>query len=597
MVKSKPSDLAILGRLLQEARAYWPHLGALLLLDLLSTPLSLLSPLPLKIAVDSVLGTAPLPGFITNIVSRSIQASPASLLLFSTFLLIATSALLQLQKLAVYVYSTWISGKVSLDFRSRLFWHGQRLSLGYHDSKGVAHSLYRVQYDSLAIRWVAIEGLIPLTAAAIALVSMIIVIALINLKLAIVALVVVPVLVVLISRFRAPLRKGWNKQKDLSDAALSVISEVFSSLRVVKAFTQEKPESDRFINQAAKSLSAQIHVTFLQSLFNLMTGMVTAAGTGIVLYVGVSAIQAGAMTVGDLLVVMAYLVLLYSPLQVIGGQLAGMQDSLASAERAFEFLDEKTEVEERTDAIAVTRVKGEFRIEDLCFGYQPGNEVLQNVSLVIPAGSRVGIAGKTGAGKTTLLSLLMRFYDPTAGAILLDGVDLRNYRVKDLRQQFGIVLQEPVLFSTSIADNIAYGRTSASEAEIIEAARAANAHDFIQQFDNGYQTLVGERGMRLSGGERQRIALARAFLRDAPVLLLDEPTSSVDLKTEALIMDAMERLMQGRTTFMIAHRLGTLENCDMIFEVKDKKIVQADGKALDSYAGMLDESSPVKEVG
>jgi ATP-binding cassette subfamily B protein len=401
---------------------------------------------------------------------------------------------------------------------------------------------------------------------------------------------------VLISRFKMSLRKGWSKHKDLSDAAMSVVNEVFSLLRVVKAFTQEKPESDRFAEQGAKSLSAQVHVSFLQSTFNLMTGVVTATGTGIVLYVGVTAIQAGAMTVGDLLVVMAYLVLLYSPLEVIGGQLAGMQDSLASAERAFEYLDEQTEVEEIPDAIPVTRVRGDFRIENMCFGYKSGADVLQNISLIVPAGSRVGIAGKTGAGKTTFLSLLMRFYDPTSGAILLDGADLRNYRVKDLRQQFGIVLQEPVLFSTSIADNIAYGRTSASHAEIIAAARAANAHDFIRQFENGYQTLVGERGMRLSGGERQRIALARAFLKDAPVLLLDEPTSSVDLKTEALIMNAMERLMQGRTTFMIAHRLGTLENCDMIFEVKDKKMVPVERNALSTFEKMMGKSPSVQDT-
>jgi ATP-binding cassette subfamily B protein len=390
-------------------------------------------------------------------------------------------------------------------------------------------------------------------------------------------------LILLIRGFRLPLRRGWNRQKDLSNAALSVINEVFSALRVVKAFTQERPERDRFTRQATKSFSAQIKVTFLQGTFDLMTGVVIATGTGIVLYVGVTQIQQGLMTTGDLLVVMAYLGLLYGPLQVIGSQVAGMQDSMASAERAFEFLDEQVEVEEKSDALPVKRVKGDFRISDLCFSYTPDSPVLQYVSMDIPAGARVGIAGKTGAGKSTFLSLLMRFYDPTSGSIILDGVNLKDYRLDDLRQQFGIVLQEPVLFSTSIADNIAYGRPSSSEAEIVAAARAANAHDFIREFENGYETLVGERGMRLSGGERQRIALARAFLRDAPVLLLDEPTSSVDLKTEALIMDAMELLMQGRTVFMIAHRLSTLQNCDMIFEVKDRQIVQVERSSFNAF--------------
>jgi ATP-binding cassette subfamily B protein len=421
---------------------------------------------------------------------------------------------------------------------------------------------------------------------------MMVVIALISLRLVAVALIIVPVLILLIKGFRLPLRRGWSRQKDLSNAAMSVINEVFSALRVVKAFTQEEPERDRFTRHATQSFLAQIRVTFLQGSFDLMTGVIIATGTGIVLYVGVTQIQQGLMTTGDLLVVMAYLGLLYGPLQVIGSQVAGMQDSLASAERAFEFLDEQTEVEEKPDALSVQRVNGDFTIKDLSFSYTPDSPVLQHVSIDIPAGTRVGIAGKTGAGKSTFLSLLMRFYDPTTGVITLDGVNLKEYRVNDLRQQFGIVLQEPVLFSTSIADNIAYGRPSSREEEIIAAARAANAHDFIQEFEHGYDTLVGERGMRLSGGERQRIALARAFLRDAPILLLDEPTSSVDLKTEALIMDAMELLMQGRTVFLIAHRLSTLKNCDMIFEVKDRHIEQVERGSFDSFVRVQSGADP-----
>ena len=583
MPTTKPTDFAILARLLREARPYWPHLVGLLLLNLLATPLSLLSPLPIKLTVDSVLGSQPIPAFLTPMLPQGMHHSASALMVFSAVLLIGVAVLIQVRRLVEYMYSTWVSGKVSLEFRSRLFWHGQRLSLGFHDSKGVSHALYRVQYDAAAIRWVAIDGLIPLVSAFIALVSMMVVIALISLKLVAVALIIVPVLILLIRGFRLPLRRGWSKQKDLSNAAMSVINEVFSSLRVVKAFTQEEPERDRFTRHATQSFLAQIRVTFLQGSFDLMTGVVIATGTGIVLYVGVGQIQQGLMTTGDLLVVMAYLGLLYGPLQVIGSQVAGMQDSLASAERAFEFLDEQTEVEEKLDALPVQRVNGNFRIKDLYFSYTPESPVLQNVSIDIPAGARVGIAGKTGAGKSTFLSLLMRFYDPTSGSIELDGVNLKDYRVSGLRQQFGIVLQEPVLFSTSIADNIAYGRPSSSDEEIMAAARAANAHDFIQEFEHGYQTLVGERGMRLSGGERQRIALARAFLRDAPILLLDEPTSSVDLKTEALIMDAMELLMQGRTVFLIAHRLSTLKNCDMIFEVKDRHIEQVERGSFDSF--------------
>jgi len=270
---------------------------------------------------------------------------------------------------------------------------------------------------------------------------------------------------------------------------------------------------------------------------------------------------------------MAYLGLLYAPLRVMGRKLASMQNAFASAERAFSFLDESSDVPERPDAKSLDRAKGAIRLENVNFSYQDGTPVLREVSMDVPAGSKLGIAGITGAGKTTLMSLLMRFYDPSSGRILLDGVDIKEYKLADLRRQFGIMLQEPVLFSNSIAENIAYGWPGASEEEIIKAARAANAHDFILNLPEGYETLVGERGMRLSGGERQRIALARAFLRDAPILLLDEPTSSVDLETESLIIEAMDRLMEGRTTLMIAHRLSTLDSCDKRIEIKNGGLI------------------------
>jgi ATP-binding cassette subfamily B protein len=577
MSREGQSDFSILKRLLLEARSYWPHLGLILALDLLATPLSLFTPLPMKLAVDSVIGSEPVPSFLAPLIPMSVQQSTEKLLLFTAALLIAVATLSRLNNLFQSVFSTSTSGRITLKFRSKMFWHGQNLSLGFHDQKGVSHALYRVEYDALAIRWVAIDGLIPMVAAFVSVISMIAVIALINLKLALVALVVVPLIIALIKGFRLPLRRGWRKQNELSNEALSVINEVFSALRVVKAFSQEEPERERYTSHASQSLAAQVRMALLQGTFNVLTGIVIAVGTGIVLFVGVEAIQAGVMTIGDLLVVMAYLTLLYSPLQVIGSQLAGMQQSLASAERAFEFLDEHSEVPEHRNPLRLARAKGSFELKDMTFGYEPGRPVLEKVSLSIPAGSKVGIAGPTGAGKTTLVSLLMRFYDPTSGIILLDGNDIRHYDLRDLRKQYGIVLQEPVLFSNSILENIAYGSPSASKDQIVAAAKAANAHEFIESLPEGYETLVGERGMRLSGGERQRISLARAFLRDAPILLLDEPTSSVDIKTEAIIIEAMERLMEGRTTFLIAHRLSTLENCDVLLEVRNGKVIRHEG--------------------
>jgi ATP-binding cassette subfamily B protein len=250
-----------------------------------------------------------------------------------------------------------------------------------------------------------------------------------------------------------------------------------------------------------------------------------------------------------------------------------LQGSCAGAERAFALLDETVDVADRPDARPLPHARGDIELREVGFAYVAEAPVLREASAVVPAGTRVGVVGRTGAGKTTLVNLLTRFHDPQSGALLLDGVDMRDWKLDDLRRQFAIVLQEPVLFSTSIAENISYGRPEASKDEIAAAARAANAHDFIEALPDGYDTQVGERGMMLSGGQRQRIALARAFLKDAPILILDEPTSSVDLKTEAVIIEAMERLMAGRTTFIVAHRLDTLRHCDVIYAVQDGRLV------------------------
>jgi ATP-binding cassette subfamily B protein len=276
---------------------------------------------------------------------------------------------------------------------------------------------------------------------------------------------------------------------------------------------------------------------------------------------------------GSLLLVVSYLGQLYTPLKTIGRKATSLQSHWVGLERAFSVLDQLRDVPENPNPRPLIRASGTVAFQHVSFAYEEGHPVLRDICFEVASGARVGISGRTGAGKTTLLSLLTRFYDPASGHILLDGVDVRDYRLVDLRSQFAIVLQEPVLFSTSIAENIAYARPGATEEEIVQAAKLADAHDFVLALPNGYQTVVGERGLRLSGGERQRVSLARAFLKDAPILLLDEPTSSVDTKTEAAIM-ATERLMRGRTTFMIAHRLSTLENCDVMLELEHGRLVQ-----------------------
>ena len=560
-------------RVFREARPYRLQLLGMLALSLISTPVALLTPLPLKIVVDSVLGDKPLPGFMQPVVPGFITGSKGMILILAVALVVIVALLAQLREICSLILSTYTGEKLVMDFRARLFRHAQRLSFSYHDWRGTADSIYRIQYDAPAVQWITTEGIVPLVTSMVTLVSMIYITALIDLQLALVALAVSPLLFLILRIYGQRLRTGWHGQKKLESSTLRVVQETLGGIRVVKAFGQEDRERERFTGKASETLRARIRLSFQEGGLGLMVGLVIAAGEAAVIFIGVRNVQAGTLTLGNLLLVMGYLSQLYRPLQSISKKVGDLQHSLASAERTFALLDQTPEVIEKPNATPLSRAKGAVSFQIVSFAYEGNNPVLQNVSFEVDSGTRVGIAGATGAGKTTLVSLLTRFYDPTSGRITLDGVDLRDYKIADLRKQFAIVLQEPVLFSTSIAENIAYANPDATYEEIVAAARAANAHEFITHLPEGYDTQVGERGMRLSGGERQRISLARAFLKDAPILILDEPTSSVDMKTEALIMEAMTRLMHERTTFMIAHRLSTLVNCDVRLQIEGGRVI------------------------
>ena len=552
---------------------YRLHLLGTLLVCLAATPLTLLIPIPVKIAVDSVLGDIPAPKSITALVETFGGApSSSNLLIVVALLIVVTTVLIYVQSLGAWVAQTWIGELLVLDLRASLLRHAQRLSLAYHDRTGTMDSVYRIQYDAQSLQHVFVTGLMPLATAALTLIGMVVVTAVIDRQLALVALCVCPILYGLTARFGQRMRARWYEVKDLDSSAMSVVQEALAAVRVVKAFGREEAEYDRFVRRSSERLSGQVGIAKLQGGFDLAIGVTIACGTALVLVVGVMHVKAGVLSVGQLLVVMAYITQIYEPLKTISKKMGDLQSGLVSAERAMTLLDEVPDVEEQPHAKTVRRVAGEFQFNNVSFHYEAERPILRDITLTVPAGSRVGLQGRTGAGKSTLISLLTRFYDPASGQILLDGVDLREYRLADLRNQFAIVLQEPVLFSTTIAENIAYGRPSATESEIIQAARNANAHDFISALPLGYRTEVGERGMCLSGGERQRVSIARAFLKNAPILLLDEPTSSVDLETETAIVEAMDRLMRGRTVFMIAHRLTTLQSCDIRLELSNGAI-------------------------
>jgi ATP-binding cassette subfamily B protein len=569
---NKLSDWALLRRALAETKDYRNRIAAIWVLRLLSSPLGLLMPLPLKVAVDSAVGNRPLPGFLQIMLPTAIVESRSAIVGLAAVLMLLIAFLSQLQSIA----STWLSAysgeRMVLDFQAKLFRHAQRLSLSYHDMKGTADSVYRVQYDTASIQSVIIDGILPFTTAVVTLTAMIYVVVRIDAKLALAALAICPVLYAVSRVSRPKLRSGWSRVKTLDSASLSVVQEVLGVLRVVKSFGREDDEEQRYLQRGEAGMKARLRMALMEGSYALAIAMTTATGTALVLWLGVRHIQSGLLTVGELLLVIAYIGQLYDPLKTIGTRSATIQSQLSSVERAFMLLDQPREVTEHANARPLSCAKGAMRFENVSFSYDGKEPVLTGVSFDVPAGACVGVQGKTGAGKSTLISLLARFYDVTGGQIVLDGVDIREYKLADLRNQFSIVLQDSILFSRTVGENIAYARPRATEEQIVEAARLANAHDFISNLPQGYDTLVGERGLRLSGGERQRISLARAFLKNAPILILDEPTSALDLRTEATILDALKRLMRSRTTFLIAHRLSTLDACDLRFEIRDHRV-------------------------
>jgi ATP-binding cassette, subfamily B, bacterial len=570
--KKKHSHSKLYRRLFFEIRPYCFHLAAILLVSLLSTPLALLTPLPLKIAVDSVIGSHPVPTFVQAILPSALAGSPDGILVFIIAFTIIIAVVSGLQRLASSWLRIYTGEKITLALRTKLFRHVQRLSVSYHDSKGTADSTYRIQYCAPGIQWLAVDGVIPFIATGLTVIGMIYIVAVLDWQLALVAIAISPILYIGARTFNPRLRNQWGQIWQLESSAFSVVQEALSALRVVKAFGQEGREQERFVRHSSESFLARVRAAWSEGGFGLLIGITTATGTAAVLFLGVRHVQAGSLTLGDLLLVMSYLTQLFGPLASLSDMTANAQRSLASAERAFALLDEEPDVIETKNALPLSRATGRIAFRDVCFAYNGDYPVLSDISFAIKPGTRVGIMGMTGGGKSTLVSLLTRFHDPTRGQILLDDVDLRDYKLMELRNQFGIVLQESILFSTSIGENIAYARPGASQDEIVAAAKAAHAHEFISRLPDGYNTMVGERGMQLSGGQRQRIALARAFLKDAPILILDEPTSSIDIKTEREIIEVMERLSIGRTVFIIAHRLSTLKHCDLVLGIEHGRL-------------------------
>jgi ABC-type multidrug transport system fused ATPase/permease subunit len=396
----------------------------------------------------------------------------------------------------------------------------------------------------------------------------------INWMLALISVTIMPFLYYSIGHYVKHIQPRLYHVKGMEGESLSIVHEAISMIRVIVAFVRDAFEFRRFRAQGEKAIDARIKLTVSQTMFSLAVNTITAAGTALILGVGATQALDGKLTAGDLLVVVAYVAYVYRPLEAISTTIGSLQDVFINLDIAFGIIDAPLEIADAPGAVALKRSRGHVVYKKVEFSYPGRVDTLQDVSFEAKPGQVVAIVGPTGAGKTTLVSLLPRFYDSNQGRILIDGHDIKKVTLESLRRQISIVLQEPLLFTGSITDNIRYGRLEANMEEIMEAAQQANAHDFIMALPNGYDTELGERGAKLSGGERQRICVARAFIKNAPILILDEPTSAIDSKTEAAILDALDRLMEGRTTFMIAHRLSTIRKADLILVVDQGKLVE-----------------------
>lgn len=559
-------------RVLHYLKPYWRLAVVSGFLIILVALAGLLAPWPLQILVDNVLGDRPLAPVLAFVLGPLAEDRIGLMLFAIVGGVVATFLLYGLTVLDHYVNSK-IDLNMVLDFRSDLFQHAQRLSLSFHDRRRSGMLIYAINNQAHAVARL-VMAVPPLAHGLLTLVGMFVILLMIHWQLALLSLTVMPFLYYSVGYYAKHIQQRLYEVRHMEGESLSIIHEAISMLRVIVAFGREDHEHSRFRKQGEKSVSARVKLTVRQTLFSLVVNMITAIGTALVLGVGAYEALKGHLTAGQLLVVMAYLALVYKPLETISTTVGSLQEIFVSLRMAFTLLDRVPEIKDSAEAVTIERVRGDLAFQHVDFHHRGRINTLRDISLTAKAGQVIAIVGPTGAGKTTLISLIPRFYDAKIGSILLDGMDIRKIKLQSLRAQISVVLQEPLLFSGNIADNIRYGRLEATMDEIMASARAANAHDFILQLPDQYNTELGERGARLSGGERQRIAVARAFLKDAPILILDEPTSSIDSKTEAVILDALDRLMVGRTTFMIAHRLSTIRRADMILVMDHGQIVE-----------------------
>jgi ATP-binding cassette, subfamily B, bacterial len=559
---------SLLWKLLPYLRPYkWRVLWAFIQIFLVAG-FEILKPWPLQLVIDDVLG-----GSKTSIPLLS-QLAPLDLLLAAAVGLIVinlgSAALTWLHNVTTIAVG---QGMVN-DLRGALYAHLQRLSLAFHSRQKVGDLMYRITADSFAVQTVMMNGLLPIISAVVLLGGMLFVMIPLDPILTLVSLTVVPALFVLIAIFNRKIVAVATEVRDRDSYVYTLVHWAMSSIKVVQAFTKEEEEYRRFMSASRESLNATLRLYSWQTLYSGMVNSLTAAGTALVIYVGARSVTGHTLTIGQLVVFISYLAQLYNPVNQITQSWGLIAGARVGARRSFEVLDTEPDLKDGSRNFPAGGARGDVEWREVRFRYREEMPVLDGISVKVTPGMKVALVGPTGAGKSTMMGMLPRFFDPSGGAVFIDGVDLRDYKLISLRQQIAMVLQPPLVFPMSVRDNIAYGRPEASDAEIENAARLARIDGLIQSLPQRYATILGDNAT-LSEGEKQRLTIARAILRNAPILILDEPTSALDVETEAMVMEGINRLTQDRTTFIIAHRLSTVRSADVILVLRDGKIIES----------------------
>jgi ATP-binding cassette, subfamily B, bacterial len=555
-------------------RPHWKTMSLALAAVLGETVTDLLEPWPLKIVVDNLLQSKPLPSWLAGIVSHLGQDKLAVL----NFAVVSVAVIAIIGAISSYTekYLTTSVGQwVMHDLRRTLYQHIHHLSLAEHDEKRTGDLISRVTSDIQSVQDFISSALLDMLVDALTLAGMVAVMFYYNWRFALIALSIAPALFLVVWVLTKRIKKASRAVRQKEGELANIVQEVFTSIRVVKAFSREDYEQRRFEEQSLENVETALQARSLKAKLSPIVEVLAAIGTCLVLGYGARLAMAGQLSAGDLIIFLAYLSKMYKPMRDLSKMGDTVSKATVSYERIQEILNAVSRVRDLPRARRAPVFKGKVEFDRVSFSYTPDNPILKEMSFEIEPGKVAAFVGPSGAGKSTIMSLIPRFYDPTSGQVKIDGSDIRGYTLRSLREQMSFVLQDTVLFRVPIWQNIAYGKPEAQRAEIMRAAELANAHEFIEKMPDGYDTMVGERGVSLSGGQRQRIAIARAIIRNTPILLLDEPTSGLDAESEQMVFEALGRLMEGKTSIVIAHHLATIQKADVIFVVKDFQLAES----------------------